>query len=285
MIKQQLELLKNTHFSVLLVDRTTEKKAFNYNIKNRTALTVEEVLSAAKTLHYYNNVRKHDIYIKAEVGNFYNVVVDDLTEEKINQLLQVASPTLVIFSSFDNYQVIFNLEKSSYSKSQADFLTKKLNEKYGDPNFSGANHYFRLVGFHNKKQKNNNEKVELVEFQTEKDKNQDKNSEFFAEMLKDFVEQKQITQEQDNINFVELTEEQQKQIRREVLAEIALCKKFFTQLDMSAVDFRIVKRLAKKGYTKEQIATSLDLFTDYKSRHSDPEDYLNRTINNAFNSL
>ncbi|NBI43941.1 DNA primase, partial [[Haemophilus] felis] len=89
----------------------------------------------------------------------------------------------------------------------------------------------------------------------------------------------------DLIEFAELTEAQQKAARREVLAEIALCKKKFAYLDMSAVDFRIVKRLAKQHYTKAQIATALELFTDYKDRHVDHVDYLTRTINNAFEEI
>lgn len=276
MIKQQLQLLKNTHFSVLLVDRTKEKSAFNYNIKGRTSLEIQEIINANKTLHYYNNVRKHDIYIKSESGSFYNVVVDDLTKSKLEELLQVASPAFVVFSSFDNYQVIFNLEKSLYSKAQADFLTKQLNQRYGDPNFSGANHYFRLASFYNKKAKNNNEKVELVNFTSKAD-----NITFFADLLKAFKTSSNSSVNADLIKFAELTEAQQKAMRREVLAEIALCKKAFSHLDMSAVDFRIVKRLAKQHYTKAQIATAFELFTDYKDRHANPADYLIRTIING----
>lgn len=278
-MKTQLELLKNTHFSVLLVDRTKANSAFNYNIQSRTALTVEEVLAASKTLHYYNNIKAHDVYIKAEVGKFYNIVVDDLTKDKLEELLQVASADLVLLSSENNYQAIFNLEKSTYSKAQADFITKKLNERYGDAAFAGANHYFRLAGFYNKKQKNKNEKVELVSFTS---KAQD-NTVFFADLLKDFKEKSSnASVNVDLIEFAELTEAQQKATRREVLAEIALCKKKFAYLDMSAVDFRIVKRLAKQHYTKAQIATAFELFTDYKNRHVNSADYLTRTINNAF---
>ena len=39
-----------------------------------------------------------------------------------------------------------------------------LNENFCDPNFSGANHFFRCFNFNNKKQKNNNELVKLVKF-------------------------------------------------------------------------------------------------------------------------
>lgn len=283
-ITKQLELLSNSHYSVLLVDRTKEKTAFNYNLYGRTALTVEEVKKAVNTLHYYNNNKSHDIYIKAELGDFYNLVIDDLTSETLIDLLSICSFNYVVKSSTGNYQAIINIKKTDFTKAQADYLVKFLNEKYGDPNFSGANHYFRLVSFHNKKAKNNNELVEFLPFKNIR--TEEETIAYFKEVLKNFKDNssksfKSFENVSISFNFEELTEQEKKDTRREVMAEIALCKKMFKNLDFSAVDFRIVKRLFKKGYSKGKIATALTLFTDFQDRHNDPSDYLIRTINKA----
>lgn len=281
-----LNLLLNDCFSVLLVDRTQEKKAFNYNIYNRTALTVAEIESdkCQKTLHYYNQQKAHDVYIKAESGGFYNLVIDDLTAEKARNLMNVLYIDLLINSSTNNYQAIININKQDFTKAEADFLVAYLNQEFGDPNFKGANHYFRYAGFYNKKQKNNNELVELLNVQN----SQDKNNQilYFKEILKsNFKDLKNTNIKETNtaqqIAKAELTEAEKKAMRREVMGEIALCRKMFKNLDWSAIDFRIVKRLLKKGYALEKIATALNLFTDYEDRHNDPNDYLIRTLHKA----
>lgn len=284
-MEKQLELLQNTHFSVLLVDRTTENKAFNYNLRGRKRLTIDEIKSAFNTLKFYNQNKKHDIYIKAESGPFYNIVIDDLTPESLDTVLNTIRCDYVLFSSKDNYQVIINLKKADYPQSEADFITTTLNKRFGDSKFAGANHYLRCAGFFNKKCTNNNEKSVLVDFVNTK--TEDDNKHYFDNLLSYYKNNNHAKLESFlDIKLIdELEDDKAAMAKKEIQAEIALCKRIFKQLDWSAVDFRIVKRLYRKGFSENEIAVSLVRFTDFEERHYDSHDYLTRTITKAIKDL
>lgn len=286
----QLQLLKNTSFSVLLVNRKTNEVK-NWNIFNRKELTPSEIIEIEKKLKGYN-FNNCDIYIKSETGDYHNCVIDDVKKDKLQEVLQFVNATYVLFSSCDNYQVVFNLKKSEYTTEQANFIVKKLNEKFGDKNFSGANHYLRTVSFYNKKPKNNNELTYFLVFKALSDEIFAKN---LKELLKEFKSKKtekvfsdehfQSFQSLD-IKPSELSENEKKKARRIIFTEIENCKKIFqSRLDMSIVDYRIVKKLAKNNFNKNQIVSAFLLFTDFSERHSNSSDYLNRTITKALREL
>lgn len=277
-LNHQLEALKNDKFSILLVDRTKEKSAFVYN----NSICINDINDSFDTLSSYNS-KGFDIYIKSEEGDFFNIIIDDLTLDKAKLLLDEYYIDYMVYSSNDNFQAIINLSKTTFTKEQADFIVRTINKKYGDHNFSGANHYFRLCGFNNKKQKNDNEVVTPVSFKNKIDKQ--------ASINKLFAFSKQINNKAKNdIEIDILTAETLNNSRKtkaanEVRAEISLCKKTFQDLDWSVVDYRIVKRLYKLNYKPNEIAEALILFTDFQNRHANPVDYLNRTITNAIQEI
>lgn len=276
-LKHQLDALKNESYAILLVDRTKEKTAFVYD-KNADT---ESIINNFEQLTLYNN-KNFDVYIKAENSCCYNIIVDDLTLEKARNLLNEYYVNYMIYSSYDNFQAVFLLKKELFTKEQADFLVKFLNKKFGDPNFSGANHFFRLAGFNNKKQKNNDEIVKPVDFKNKIDEQTSLNK-LFA--LAKQAEKREVKKADFEIKTVTtetaLNSKKREQAEKEVKAEIAFCKKTFKNLDWSAVDFRIAKRLYKKNFNAEEIAQALMLFTDFESRHSNKNDYLSRTISKA----
>ena len=268
----QLESLSNNKFSLLLVDRKKDKSAFVY----AKDFSADDIVKSFIELENYNN-DSFDVYIKHEEGNFLNLVIDDLTQEKAKLLLEEYHIDYMLCSSNNNFQAIINLNKSLFTKEQADYIVKVINKRFGDEKFSGANHYFRLCGFNNKKSKNNNELVTPVHFENKVDKQTSTNK--ILALVQNL-----------NINttkmFTSSIDDRKKQIaEKEVKAEIALCKKIFHTLDYSVVDYRIVQRLYKLNYKPDEIAEALILFTDFQSRHANPVDYLNRTIINAINAL
>lgn len=274
----QLNSLKNDAFSVLLVDRTKEKCAINWNIRGKTILNVQEITSIEKSLKAYNS-KGFDIYLKPEAGAFFNLVIDDLNEDNLNKLLNFVRIDLLILSSFNNYQAIINLDKTCYTKEQGDFLTKRLNVLYGDKNFSGVNHYFRAVGFFNKKPKNNNERVQIIEFLNVVTVEQSHKN--LTDLLNDFQQKTLAFNDFEKIELIALTDNEKDMAIKEIKLEKAFCKKRFPNLDFSAIDFRIVKRLYKKGFSKGQIAQALYELTDCTVRHPSIDDYLNRTVKKA----
>lgn len=277
--QNQLTNLKNSAFSVLLVDRTKQKPAaFNWNIKGKTTLTIQEIEGIEKSLKAYNS-KGFDVYLKPEIGAFYNLVIDDVTKDCLKDLLSVVRVNLLILSSTDNYQAIINLDKAQFSKEQGDFLTRKLNRLYGDKAFSGINHYFRAVGFFNKKPKNKNEKVELIEFLNVVSAEQSHT--FLTGLLANFQQKTLAPDDFEKIELIALSNEEKELAVKEIKLEKALCKKRFANLDFSAIDFRIAKRLYKKGFSKGQIAQAIYELTDSTARHISIEDYLSRTVKKA----
>lgn len=281
-LKKQLELLNNTLYSVLILDRTTEK-ATKLNKFGNTSLNKEDILNFRNVL-LNKNKSGCDIYIKNEYGKFYNIVIDDLTKEKTKELLELINCDLIIKSSENNYQAIINIEKSLFNIEEINFITKYLNEAFGDLKFAGANHYFRLVSFNNKKAKNNNELVELIKFNNKKTKEETIN------LLKKFIEENKVLESKSNSTNKKASSVAQEEINNKAREEIAVelmnkelefCKKRFKSLDFSAVDFRIVKRLYKNGFNENEIAYLFLKYNDFEVRHANPSDYLNRTINKA----
>lgn len=276
----QLESLSNNKFSLLLVDRKKDKSAFVY----AKDFVIDDIVKSFTELEHYNN-DSFDVYIKHEEGNFFNIVIDDLTQTKAKLLLEEYYIDYMLCSSSNNFQSIINLDKALFSKEQADYIVKVINKKFGDEKFSGANHYFRLCGFNNKKSKNNNELVTPVHFNNKVDKQTSTNK------LLALVQNLNINSDANtSVHTIKMPtsflDDRKKQMaEKEVKVEIALCKKIFHTLDYSVVDYRIVQRLYKLNYKPEEIAEVLILFTDFQSRHSNPVDYLNRTITNAINAL
>lgn len=280
-LKHQLDALKNESYSVLLVNRIKEKTAFVY-AKNADT---ESIINNFKQLTLYNN-KNFDVYIKAENSCYYNIIVDDLTLEKARNLLNEYYVNYMIYSSNNNFQAVILLKKELFTKAQADFLVKFLNKKFGDPNFSGANHFFRLCGFNNKKQKNNDEIVKPVDYKNKIDEHTSLNKLFALAKQAEKKEVKKANFEVKTVNTEATLNSQKKaQAEKEVKAEIAFCKKTFKNLDWSAVDFRIAKRLYKKNFDANEIAQALTLFTDFENRHSNKNDYLNRTISKAITEI
>lgn len=276
----QLESLENNKFSLLLVDRKKDKSAFVY----AKDFIIDDIVKSFTELEHYNN-ESFDVYIKHEEGNFFNIVIDDLTQEKAKLLLEEYYIDYMLCSSSNNFQSIINLDKSLFSKEQADYIVKVINKNFGDEKFSGANHYFRLCGFNNKKSKNNNELVTPVHFENKIDKQTSTNK--LLALVQNLNTNSNNTSVHTTKMFItSFLDDRKKQIaEKEVKAEIALCKKIFHTLDYSVVDYRIVQRLYKLNYKPDEIAEALILFTDFKDRHADPEDYLRRTITNAINKL
>lgn len=86
----------------------------------------------------------------------HHLIVDDLSPEKLEQLINDGhQPAVILESSPGNYQAIITIPKldSTHNDDVSNQLVKQLNEKYGDPKFSGCIHPHRCPGFENRKLK------------------------------------------------------------------------------------------------------------------------------------
>ncbi|NMS23992.1 DNA-primase RepB domain-containing protein, partial [Vibrio parahaemolyticus] len=126
--------------------------------------SVEEVKNNIPLLSK-KNAEGRDIYITPITLDYHYIVVDDLTPETHKEMLANGySPNLVQESSRDNYQAIFRVPKSTDEKDReiANKVVVGLNKRYGDENFTGVSHPFRMAGFSNKKPTRNNFFTRLI---------------------------------------------------------------------------------------------------------------------------
>ncbi|MDF5114615.1 DNA-primase RepB domain-containing protein, partial [Vibrio parahaemolyticus] len=126
--------------------------------------SVEEVKNNIPLLSK-KNAEGRDIYITPITLDYHYIVVDDLTPETHKEMLANGySPNLVQESSRDNYQAIFRVPKTTDEKDReiANKVVVGLNKRYGDENFTGVSHPFRMAGFSNKKPTRNNFFTRLI---------------------------------------------------------------------------------------------------------------------------
>ena len=100
--------------------------------------------------------RGENLYYTPLSDTQHHIIVDDLSHEKLEQLINDGhKPAVILESSPGNYQAIITIPKldSQHDVDVSNQLVKQLNEKYGDPKFSGCIHPHRCPGFDNRKPK------------------------------------------------------------------------------------------------------------------------------------
>lgn len=113
-----------------------------------TAAEVEQLLPRLSR----ENARGFDVYVTPIDPGHHFMVIDDMQPGALERLRADGfAPCLVQQSSADNQQAVLKLAKQPGEQKQANTLVVELNRQYGDPNFSGVIHPFRLAGFANKK--------------------------------------------------------------------------------------------------------------------------------------
>lgn len=98
--------------------------------------------------------RGENLYYTPLSAKRHHILIDDLSADKLQRFLGDGyKPAVVIESSPGNYQAVLNVPKLGLPNEQdvANRLCRVLNERYGDPNLSGAIHPHRAPGFTNRK--------------------------------------------------------------------------------------------------------------------------------------
>lgn len=113
-----------------------------------TATEVEQLLPRLSR----ENARGFDVYVTPIDPGHHFMVIDDMQPGALERLRADGfAPCLVQSSSADNQQAVLKVPKAPGEQKQANTLVVELNRQYGDPNFSGVVHPFRMAGFANKK--------------------------------------------------------------------------------------------------------------------------------------
>jgi hypothetical protein len=154
----QSHALGSPHYRLTLKSRRDDLPSFNIG-KGRGVDGAERFYTASDVsglIPYLSaqNLKGRDIYLTPIDPAHHYLVVDDMTPETLKSMTGNGwRPALVQESSQGNRQAILKVPRvdGPNEQSVANALVVSLNREYGDPNFSGAIHPFRMAGFANKK--------------------------------------------------------------------------------------------------------------------------------------
>lgn len=301
---KQADALDSPFYRITLKGRknnTTINLGKNKN-KDETFFNREKIESMIQLLAS-KNIQGYDIYITPIDKNNHYLVVDDLTNEKYKEFINNGyNPILTQQSSENNIQCILKIKKIENNKeeqSRANKIVVGINRKYGDPNFSGVVHPFRMAGFSNKKPSKNNALTKIISVgRTLCEKAASLLSQIFSEdqeIKKQLeIERQEKAAERQN-NAEKLSRLNDIKSGRQYFSEDKVNKAFKFEwnkisrvferqgsLDYSRVDFRVCKKLLGSGYDSDEVKNALlDYSPNLFDRKHDALDYAERTVNNA----
>lgn len=308
--ERQSEALGAEKYRITLkprIESSAGRKMFEQNFGNKGNKSQREAAGIAekfwtpdevKDVIYQlmaKNAQGYDIYITAISDDKHFIVVDDLTADKLAELQRAGfEPALVQSSSENNSQAVITIAKQKADGGEqalANKIVRRLNEKYGDPKFTGVIHPFRMAGFSNKKPSKNNY-VTAIDLALRR--NCITSTVIMQKLREDArikqqaVRDKETRQERSS-RLAEV--EGQGQImgdavtlayRREVKKVVGLSRQKGWELDWSRVDFAVTKELLKEGYKPELIEKAIvEASPGLADRHSDAKRYASDTVRHA----
>lgn len=261
--------------------------------------TADGVKNKIKTLEYWN-ARGFDIYITPIDDNYHHLLLDDLTAEGVTYINRNYNVCLVQTSSANNFQAIIRVPKTEISEkeqSAANELLRRLNHLPdgcgGDKSISAPRHPFRVVGFFNKKPAKNNvqTKIEYLSPDTVCGAATAELEEIRLARVKETIK----CEYKDNKDKKETTirlgdfaaagsAEADRDFAREWdrvhgWATGKVAAGVWTDVDRSAVDYRVCKKMLDDGYSVAEVAGALVRQSPgLASRHGDVEGYVTRTV-------
>ena len=283
-------------YRLTLKSRRDDLKSFNHG-KGKGPDGGERFYSAAEVerlLPYLSrqNARGYDVYVTPIDPAQHYIVVDDMHGDALQRLKSAGyAPSLIQESSADNCQAIIKTPRREGEQSEANALVVELNREFGDPNFSGVVHPFRLAGFSNKKPGKANAFTRIIEAAggmcQRAAARLDAIRQAMAEAREDRARQAERDARTRSITAApEGAPSTNGALRYQQLARQAqgLAAAKGWQEDWSRIDWRVSKAMLSEGWKPDQVRDSiLTASPGVYDRHNDPNDYAARTVGNAMN--
>lgn len=293
--RRQHEALQAPYYRITLTSRREHLKTFNLG-KGRGADGSEKFYTSAEVeslIAYLSaqNIKGYDIYITPINPDFHYMVLDDTTSEKVRAAeRKYGTPCLVQESSPNNVQAVFKVRRDARFKHEqqlANKVVQMMNKEFGDPNFSGVVHPFRIAGFSNKKLGKRN-------FFTRIKSARHVVSDILSDMLESLraeeLKQERHKEQQRTIQKLRVmsvqvgggndawSAEKRRQLK---FAESQVSKGIWQVVDESAVDYRTAKSLLEAGYSAEDVKAMMAQDAELAQRHPYTQDYISRTVSRA----
>lgn len=282
----QSHALGSPHYRLTLKSRRDDLPSFNVG-KGRGADGAERFYTASDVsglIPYLSaqNMKGRDVYLTPIDPNHHYLVVDDMTPDTLDAMTKNGwQPALVQESSKGNRQAILKVPRvdSPHEQSVANALVVSLNREYGDPNFSGAIHPFRLAGFANKKPGRDNAFTRIISAAgVICDKARDALAGIRA-AFKPAPLPRLDRQEHGSIIRPPASGGAFSRAREMILG---LAVKNGWTVDESRLDFNAARLLTAEGMSADEVAAGiLEESPRLIERHRDPHGYALRTAQNA----
>ncbi|HCE4710106.1 TPA: relaxase/mobilization nuclease domain-containing protein, partial [Vibrio parahaemolyticus] len=232
------------------------------------------------------NAQGYDIYITPIDEGHHFIVVDDLTTQQHMAMMKEGyKPNLVQESSKDNRQAIFKIPKQGEPDEQqaANAVVVQLNREYGDKNFSGVVHPFRMAGFSNKKSGRNNAFTRILSRSFEACLRVSETLKHHIETAKQQRNKKALESRVKKMSdYPQFSKDAESQFKREWSKVHGLATKKGWEIDYSRIDFQAVKASLEAGISPEELEqVILDHSPSVLDRKNNPEDYAQRTVKAA----
>ena len=305
--RRQAAALGAPTYRVSLIGRTGEAEGKRINLgKPRDESQPERFYDADEVEALIPQLRRRnaqgfDVYVTPIDQRHHYIVVDDMKPGAAQLLAGLGhAPCLVQSSSVGNEQAVLKVERIERSDEQAlaNKVVQQLNMAHGDPKFSGVVHPFRMAGFSNKKagresaftrilaaghrictraadmlQQLRLAADDLVE-RARKKRDQE-------QIEADATRQAQRNRDRFEIDF-DRGDDSERGFRRAAAGVRAWVRLRGLTEDASRVDFRAAVAMLGAGWTEAQVrAGMISGSDDLAARHTDPDDYVRRTVSKA----
>ena len=302
--RRQAKALGAPTYRVTLIGRTGKADGQRINLGKARDEAQPETLYDADQVEglipqlRWRNATGFDVYVTPVDARHHYLVIDDMKCGASQLLANLGhSPCLVQSSSAGNEQAVLKVERLERPDEQAlaNRLVLELNLQHGDPRFSGAIHPFRMAAFSNKKVDRGNAFTRILhavprlcaraaaliqELRQAADnlvagsrrKRDDDQAEADARRL--------VQRNRDRLEIEFGRDEDAGQaFRRAAVGVLGWVKLRGLAEDTSRVDYRAAIAMLEAGWSEMQVrAGMLAGSDDLAGRHSDPVDYVERTV-------
>ena len=308
-VKRQLDSLQSKSYRVTLTDPTQKRKPHNLGKgkgENKTEYfySGEEVIKMLPFLSA-KNAQGMNIFI-TPIDNHHFIVLDDTTESDLKSIEKMGfSSCLALESSPGNIQAIFKISKLPGGKTEqqaANELVQRINRRFGDKNFSGVIHPFRLAGFTNRKIKHRDSKGNFPYVRIKKSevgtckRLESVLGTIRGHRLKELIKRQNIKYKKDSetrrrkiknvdVEDIRWDRDINVQFRQERKKWEVFAQSKGWPFDDSKLDFRACKNLLKT-LSKQQVEQALtECSPAIEQRHKDFNQYAKITVENAEQQL
>lgn len=307
--RRQAAALGAPTYRVTLVGRTGQGKDKGINLgKPRDKGAAERFYDAAEVEALIPQVRRRnalgfDVYVTPIDKAHHYIVIDDMKPGAARLLADLGhAACLVQSSSVGNEQAVLKVHRVDRPDEQAlaNKVVEQLNMAHGDPKFSGVVHPFRMAGFSNKKPGRESAFTRILEAGHRICHRAADLLQQLRQAADGLAERARKKREQEQIEVDAARQAQRKPDRAEIEIDFdhgddpergfrraAAGVRAWVRLgglteDASRVDFRAAVAMLGAGWSEVQVrAGMISGSDDLAARHTDPDDYVRRTVSKA----